>query len=306
MTVRLLIYAVLATGCFLIVNSCKDMGEQPGILVNPPATLTASLGTVSVAPGGLVTVAITGGTPPFTISDSGNTALYSAVFDNPDVTPTTLRINGKSSSTGGSTQLKIKDSSPSPGQQLDITIIVTAPGVLPANPSSVTLNTGGVVDVLISGGTRPYLVEIAPSSAVATAQFVDPNVEPAHLTITAVSSAGGVDSVKVKDSSVDSVKQITIPITIHGVLTASPNPVIVGQGQLVSVTIGAGAPPYVITVLPNPAYIASAVFANSNVTPATLNITGVSTASVSGSTSLKVNDSSNPFREITVQITKNQ
>jgi hypothetical protein len=282
------------------------MGEEVKALIAPPATLTASLSTVSVSPGGQVPVTISGGTPPFIITDGGNAALCSAAFDNPDVTPATLRISGVSTSSGGSTRVKIKDSGHSPEQELEIDIIVTAPGVLPANPSSVTLIAGGAADVSISGGTRPYVVEIAPNSAFATALFVDASAEPAHLIVTALLGASGIDSVRVKDSSVDSLKRTTIPITIHGLLTASPNPVFVGQSQLVPVTIGAGTPPYVITVAPDPALIASALFANPNITPATLNITGVSTASVSGSTSLKVHDSSNPFREITVQITKNQ
>jgi hypothetical protein len=90
-----------------------------------------------------------------------------------------------------------------------------------------------------------------------------------------------------------------------GLLTAAPPSATVGQGDTVRVAISGGTPPYAIAAAPN-ASLASAVLADPSLEPATLVITAVTVASVSGSTSVRVTDSSPaPGRAVTVPITRN-
>lgn len=89
-----------------------------------------------------------------------------------------------------------------------------------------------------------------------------------------------------------------------GGLTAAPPSVSVGLGQAVSVVISGGTPPYEILVRPDTGLVSTAL-PDPSTEPDTLVITGVTVASVAGSTSVRVADSSpSPRKEVTVQITK--
>jgi hypothetical protein len=96
-----------------------------------------------------------------------------------------------------------------------ITPIPVPAGGLNANPPSVTLASGQLRQVQISGGILPYQVVTAPDPTYASAVFVDPNVEPATLNITGVSNASvsGSTYVKVKSSSSSQEDTVRIPIT---------------------------------------------------------------------------------------------
>ena len=84
-----------------------------------------------------------------------------------------------------------------------------------------------------------------------------------------------------------------------GGLTAAPASVTVAQGQARVVVISGGIQPYVIAEAPDGSLATAAI------TSDTLTITGVTVASVSGSTSVKVKDSSTPpEKEVRVPITK--
>ncbi len=186
-----------------------------------------------------------------------------------------------------------------------------------ASVLSVQVNPGQQVTVEISGGVLPYAITESPDPSLATANFVNPNVSPASLVIAVPSTVtiGGTTHVTIGNShSEEDIvagalyhdDEITIAITVSLTppLTATPPQVTVGQSQGANVVIGNGTPPYVIAQAPNAAY-ASAAFIDANANPATLVITGVSVASVSGSTFVKVRDSSpSPQREVSVNITK--
>ena len=91
----------------------------------------------------------------------------------------------------------------------------TPAGGLSANPSSVTVGSGLIVSVQISGGTAPYQVVTAPDPTYASAAFVDPGVDPAMLHITGVTNASvaGSTYVKVKGSSSSQEDTVRIQIT---------------------------------------------------------------------------------------------
>jgi hypothetical protein len=74
----------------------------------------------------------------------------------------------------------------------------------------VTIGSGGVAIVAISGGVRPYTVATPPSPALAAAVLSDTT-----LTITGVTiaSAAGSTSVRVVDGSPSPAKGVTVPIT---------------------------------------------------------------------------------------------
>lgn len=85
-------------------------------------------------------------------------------------------------------------------------------GGLTAQPSTVTVSNGVTVNVQISGGTTPYVIDDPPNSSLATAMFVNPNVTPAVLNITGVSTASGTTSVKVKDSTPSPEREVRVTI----------------------------------------------------------------------------------------------
>lgn len=188
--------------------------------------------------------------------------------------------------------------------------------VFAASALNVQVSPGQQVTVQITGGALPYVITEDPDPALASAQFVNPNVSPASLVISVDSnvSIGGTTEVRIGDGDARGIAAgallhnegitITITVSLTPPLTANPPQVTVGQGQGANVLIGNGTPPYVIAESPNAAY-ASAAFVDANANPATLVITGVSIASVSGSTRVKVKDSSpSPEREVIVDITK--
>ena len=117
------------------------------------------------------------------------------------------------------------------------------------------------------------------------------------LLLCAVFAAG---TILIISSCKDMGDQVTQqPPPAGGLLTAIPPSVTVGQGASANVSIRGGSAPYVIAIPPNSA------LASASILDSTLTITGVSVASVAGSTSVKVRDSSpSPQKEVTVPITK--
>jgi hypothetical protein len=216
MTMRTSLSGAIILGMLaLAVNSCIDMGEEPS------SPLRASSSAVSLPPGGQASVAISGGNPPYAISRSPDVALATA-----SLSGTTLLITASSSATtGGTTSVRVRDTdlhgSASDGptheeNEVLIQITILPLGSLVANPSSVIVGSSGSPEnVEISGGILPYMIDRQPDAALATAQFVNPNVEPAILAITGVTNASvtGSTSVKIKDSSPSPEKEVTIPIS---------------------------------------------------------------------------------------------
>ena len=72
---------------------------------------------------------------------------------------------------------------------------------LTANPPGVTLVGTTPQNVTITAGLHPYTIAQQPSPNLATAQFVNANLDTAVLVITGVSTATGSTSVVVRDAS---------------------------------------------------------------------------------------------------------
>jgi hypothetical protein len=185
--------------------------------------------------------------------------------------------------------------------------------VFSASKSVVDLGPGQQDVVQIRGGHPPYAILAMPDTNLVSAILTNPDSDPATLTLSAASSiaAEAVTSVKIRDTHEDDSPTheedtLTVVIRLHSVLIpiATPNAVTVGRAATVDVQINGGTLPYQIVTPPNPAY-ASAVFQNTNANPATLHITGVSVASVSGSTFVKVKGSASSQADtVRIQITK--
>ncbi len=212
--VVLVLLAVAALG----VYSCKDMGDEVGL---GGGVLTANTFNVSLGAGGQATITISGGHPPYEITGQPNPALASASLLNADQSPATLVITAPPVVLiGGTTTVEISESHDGDASDallhgITISITVSPAPALVANPTSVTVSQGQSVNVSISNGTPPYVIDTAPNAGFATASFVNANANPAILTITGVSiaSVSGSTSVKVKDSSPSPEREVTVPIT---------------------------------------------------------------------------------------------
>lgn len=215
-TMRRMTAVLLVAG---LAAGCSDMGEETG-----GGAIRSSAAAVSVNAGGRAEVTITGGEPPYVITEAPDTALASAAFVNPAVSPATLVITAPAVvNIGGTTRVRIGDvhaaegatDAPLHDEDLTITIIVSPAPALTAVPVSVAVGSGQGANVVISGGTPPYVIADQPDGTLATAAFLDAGVTPATLVITGVSnaSASGSTSVKVKDSRPSPEAEVRIPIT---------------------------------------------------------------------------------------------
>ena len=88
--------------------------------------------------------------------------------------------------------------------------IQTGP-LLTAVPSGVSVGTNVSQNVTITGGTHPYTAA-SQNPGLATAQFVNANVDTAVLVITGVSTATGPTSVVARDASTPQ-KSVSVSVT---------------------------------------------------------------------------------------------
>ena len=122
-TRKILFVAMLCSAAAVVVNSCKDMGNEP---VAPPVQsggLTAVPPSVTVGSGVTARVAISGGTRPYAVAAAPNPALVSATLSD-----STLIITGVTiASAAGATSVKVLDSSPAPGKSVTVPVTKTFP-----------------------------------------------------------------------------------------------------------------------------------------------------------------------------------
>jgi hypothetical protein len=261
------------------------------------SALTASQQSVSINPGTVTNVTISGGTAPYIVQTPPSAAATAYVSGN------NLTITGVSA---GQTSVVVKDYS-SPAQTVAVQITVSAVGPvgspLTANPQNVSVSPGGAASVSISGGTGQYSVQTQPDAAAATA-----NISGNLLTITSTQALDdvpivGQTSVTVQDNS-SPAKTVTVQITIGGNasnsdLLASPQSISINIHDLASATVSGGTAPYSIQTGPDTS-VALASFSDNLLT-----ITGVSDGGRRGyglGTSVVIKDSSSPAKTATVQI----
>ena len=95
MNVRRLIDTLLVAGCCtLILDGCKDKGEPPD---EPPVTVSRS--SVTVVPGDFVNITVSGGRPPYFVTQQGEERVATGAFVDSTVSPATFVITAPSSAT---------------------------------------------------------------------------------------------------------------------------------------------------------------------------------------------------------------
>ena len=245
--------------------------------LNIPQNVSASVDQVT-------STNISGGTAPYSIQTKPNAGIATAKIDFTGSGNPTLTITGVAP---GQTFVVVKDSS-APSKTVAVQITINAIGAFAVVPRNILANINNPIIATISGGERPYSVQIGPNEAVAIVVFSDTN-----LVITG--TAPGQTFVVVKDSSIPP-RTITVPITILGPGTLIiPQNISVNVGQVTNTTISGGTAPYSIE-----RDIDSAV-ATAKISGATLTITGV----ISGQTAIIVKDSSSPAKITSVNIVVN-
>jgi hypothetical protein len=83
---------------------------------------------------------------------------------------------------------------------------------LTAVPLGVTVGLSQSQNVTITGGTHPYTVAQPPNGNLASAQFVNANLDTAVLVITGVSMATGATSMIVRDATTPQQKSVAVGI----------------------------------------------------------------------------------------------
>jgi len=150
-----------------LLGSCKDMGDEV------KRVLTASTYIVSLSPGGTANITITGGTPPYSISQEPDPSLATASLANLPNGDGQLAITAASSiTTGETTQVKVKDSGddddfdfPSSGES-EIVILVTVSVSAPVSFSGQVqpIFTNGCVNQgCHPGGSAPFPLQSGQS-----------------------------------------------------------------------------------------------------------------------------------------------
>ncbi|HXG00901.1 MAG TPA: hypothetical protein VNL69_08945 [Bacteroidota bacterium] len=174
----------------LLGFSCKDIGHTPGI---PP--LVASALSVTLNPGEQTTVTISGGNPPYSISEHPDSQLATASLTNNADGTGSLLIRAASGAVSGTTRVKVKDtdthgsSLDSPlheENEIEIEIRVTATGTVLFSSQIQPIFTnncvnagchpgGGAPFSLASGASYGNLVNQAATAGVCQGQ---PRVQP--------------------------------------------------------------------------------------------------------------------------------
>jgi hypothetical protein len=187
--------------------------------------LVSTLPSVNLGPSGQASLTISGGNPPYRISQNPDPTLATAQLSNQTNGTGTLVITAAANvATPGTTSIKIKDTDSDEGapdspthneQEITIVINVSAVPIPVANPVVVQVSSGQTVPVQISGGTPPYQIVTPPNATYASAGFVNPNANPTTLNITGVTNASvaGSTYVKIKGSASSSIDTLRIPIT---------------------------------------------------------------------------------------------
>ena len=171
-------------------NSSPAMSMTIQVVVSIPP-LNAGQSSFNLIVGDSSSTTISGGTPPYLIVDKGDTTKVL-----PSLTGSSFAVRALAA--GSSTIIVGDHSSPALTKSIGVTV---SPRPLIANPPSVTLVGTTPQNVTISTGIHPYSIFQQPAPGLATAQFVNANLDTVVLVITGVSTATGATSVVVRDAS---------------------------------------------------------------------------------------------------------
>ncbi|MCX6752574.1 MAG: hypothetical protein NTZ87_03715 [Candidatus Nomurabacteria bacterium] len=244
---------------------------------------------ISASIGQAVSVPISGGVPPYSISIEMNTAVANARIEGNNLIVTGLLKDQQ-------TAIIIQDSS-TPPKNVSVNISTKPFVPLVVNPQSVSTGTTQTVNVPITGGVLPYIIQTQPDATIANAQIL--SATPTSLTITGVKS--GNTQVAVQDSSTTNLQTFLVNIIVND-LSVTPASVIVSGGfgggwRNGNATITGGSGGYSIQTPPN------AAVATARISGSSLIITAGGTP---GSTLVVVRDSSTTHTQtFIVNITSN-
>ncbi len=198
MTLGRFSFALALVVSIILVQSCKDMGDAPP----SPALIATSL-SVTLLPGGQTAVTISGGNPPYTISQQPSANIASATLANNSNGSGTLTIQASGQNISGTTSVKVEDSethgaasdNPNHGEnEIEITIRVSAsvvsfsaqvqpvftnrcanagchPGGGAPFPLQAGVSYGRLVNVVATDGPCAGIMRVKPSDAANSALY---------------------------------------------------------------------------------------------------------------------------------------
>jgi|GEM_PF-3749342 len=276
----------------------KDSSTPPKttsvqITISGPEDLSVAQ-NVLVTVGRTVSIPMSGGTAPYHISMILDSAVASAEITGPQsdmLTITGLVVDRQ-------TAVIVQDSS-NPAKTTSISVSVTPFVPLVLNPQNVSTNVGHTVNVSISGGTAPYVVQNLSDEGVASAQISSDST----LTITGVALGNSI--VTIQDSSTSSQQTAAVRVKVVEPLAVNPSSISVdsfGSNQTATATISGGTAPYSIQSQ-NPTNPGMRI-ANYKISGSTLTVTAGYTV-WGHSTSVTIKDSSPSPQTITVPVLVN-
>jgi hypothetical protein len=259
-----------ATGKSLSINVIVGAGNTSTVLY------TTAPGNVSLSVGTAPAYTIGGGTAPYTVSSS-NTGVA-----------TTNVVNGNQLSVAGVSagvaQVAVFDAV---GKSVTVNITVVPAGNATAlyttAPGSVIIDTAGVRNYIIGGGTSPYSV-VSTNASIASA-----SITGATLTINGVT--GGGATVIVRDAANATVSVSVTVGSASALFATAPSALTIAVAGSSSFTIGGGAAPYATSS-------SSPGVATAAISGTTLLITGIT----AGSAQINVLDSTGTAVKINVTV----
>ncbi len=254
---------------------------------------------VSVTIGQETSTKISGGTAPYQIATVPDPNIALAKITSDSSAGYTLTVKGIGT---GQTFLIVRDLS-SPAKTVAVQIAVNAIGDLVISPRNIIASINNPITATISGGVKPYTMQLNPNNAVALAVFSDSN-------FIVVGVGPGQTAIAFRDSSTPP-KIAVVPITVMGDLgLIVQKDVLVPVNNSRSIDISGGIAPYIIQTVIDPT-VASAQINNPTIDPSATGAQVNNTANIiisaygAGQTAIVVQDSSTPPKTTTIQITAN-
>ncbi len=169
-TRKIFLASVFLSAIVAGVYSCRDLGDTP-----PRAALSASVFSVSLAPGGTANVTISGGNPPYSITRQPSASLAIATLTGNADGTANLRIQATAALVSGRDSVKMRDSdthgamvdNPSHEEnEITIQILINPPSgtvLFSTQVQPIFTNSCAVPTCHVSGGTGPMTLTTGTS-----------------------------------------------------------------------------------------------------------------------------------------------
>ncbi|MBX9935851.1 MAG: hypothetical protein K2Y10_04580 [Burkholderiaceae bacterium] len=214
--------------------ACGGGGEASGVNPNQPAIVTTAGSSVSLAAGSVREFQVSGGKPPYRVSNTNSDVAVGTVNGN----VLTIRVVAQNTNQAKSANLSILDYS---GDSITIAVNVLpdVTDLKTSAPPVIQVATGATNTYTIFGGSRPYSV------VSQNAQIVRASVTDGILSLSGV--AFGSTGVIVRDTSGQEVS-ITVGVgASQGLFSDAPGSITMPNvaGTVRTYTISGGSAPYV-------------------------------------------------------------